>query len=81
MMESLCVHRAIAFLLAQASAIEVVSVKPSRVRSGGDGTITINPARLSAKNVTLKHLVFEDSQNAAVETRVIDAAERPTTQN
>ena len=45
--------------LAQAPTFEVASVKPSKMREGGDGTISIDPGRFSARNATLKHLIFE----------------------
>ena len=38
---------------------EVASVKVSRSIEGRDGTFTLDPVRLSARNVTMKRLVFE----------------------
>src|SRR3954452_13844316 len=48
-----------ALVLAQAPTFEVASAKPSQLRLGGDGTIAINPSRFSARNATLKHLIFD----------------------
>src|SRR6478736_4661728 len=46
-------------VLAQVPTFEVASEKPSQLRLGGDGTIAIDPGRFSARNATLKHLIFE----------------------
>lgn len=46
--------------LAQTPAFEVATVKVAK--SGGNGAITSDPGRLSARNVSLKELIFEAYQ-------------------
>lgn len=45
--------------LANPPAFEVASVKPSKANLGQDGSITTGPDRFTARNVTLKRLVYE----------------------
>ena len=45
--------------LAQSSTFEVATVRPTLKRQGGDGKISINPGRFSAKQATLKELIYE----------------------
>ncbi|HEX3942100.1 MAG TPA: TIGR03435 family protein, partial [Acidobacteriaceae bacterium] len=45
--------------LANPPAFEVASVKPSKASLGQDGSITTGPDRFTARNVTLKRLVYE----------------------
>jgi uncharacterized protein (TIGR03435 family) len=41
---------------------EVASIKRSMSHTGGDGEVTIEPARFAARNTTLKRLLFESWQ-------------------
>ncbi len=43
----------------QAPSFEIASVKPSQSVVGHDGTITTDPERFTARNATLKRLIFE----------------------
>jgi uncharacterized protein (TIGR03435 family) len=46
----------------QTAAFDAASVKPSKSIVGHDGVISIDPIRFSARNATLKRLIFEAYQ-------------------
>jgi uncharacterized protein (TIGR03435 family) len=48
--------------LAQTPTFEVATVKLNSSRLGGDGAISIDPGRFSARHATLKELIFEAYQ-------------------